>query len=182
MHIFDATKTPPGMATPETLYQALRQLEIPYSIKKHPPVFTVDEAKELRGEISGAHCKSLFLRNKKGTLWLLICLEWRRINIKVFAETLNTSRLSFARPETLAATLGIYPGAVTPFSIINDKNIAEQKVRVVLDADMMAAASVNYHPLVNNCTVNLKPHDLLRFLDFYEHPPIILDLGPLTAK
>ena len=182
MHIFDATKTPPGMATPETLYQALGQLEIPYSIKQHPPVYTVDEAKELRGEISGAHCKSLFLQNKKGTLWLIICLEWRRINIKVFAETLNTSRLSFASPETLAATLGIYPGAVTPFSIINDKNIAEQKVRVVLDADMMGVASVNFHPLVNNFTINLKPRDLVRFLVFYEHAPMILDFDPLTAK
>ena len=182
MNIFDATKTPPGMATPETLYQALEQLGIRYSIKQHPSVYTVDEAKKLRGEISGAHCKCLFLRNKRGTLWLLICLEWRRIDTRAFRETLNTGRLSFARPEILAATLGIYPGAVTPFSIINDKNTEEQKVRVVLDADMMAAASVNYHPLVNNYTINLKPHDLLRFLDFYEHPPIILDFDPLTAK
>lgn len=182
MNIFNATKTPPGMATPETLYQALGQLGIRYSIKQHPPVYTVDEAKELRGEISGAHCKSLFLRSKQGTLWLLICLEWRRIDIRALAGTLNTGRLSFASPEILAAKLGIYPGAVTPFSVINDKNKAEKKVGVVLDADMMAAASVNYHPLVNNCTINLKPHDLLWFLDYYEHPPIILDFDPVTAK
>jgi len=179
----DATKTPDGKATPDALYEALDRLNVAYSVQHHPPVYTVAEAKELRGEIDGAHCKSLFLRNKKGAMWLVVCLEWRRMEMKALSGLLGSGRLSFGSAERLAAHLGVIPGAVTPFAAINDR--ADQDgplVQVVLDAEMMRAPAVNFHPLVNNATVNLTPDGLRVFLEDCGHAPLVLDLREATAE
>lgn len=182
MSTSDATKTPPGKATPEELFACLDRLGIAYSVRHHPPVFTVEEAKHLRGEIEGAHCKSLFLRDKKGTMWLLVCLEWRRIDLKALQAMIGArGRLSFGSAERLSEYLGVIPGAVTPFAAINDRAAEGPNVQIVLDAEMMDAPSVNYHPLVNNQTVNLLPDGLRAFLADFGHTPLEIDLGGATV-
>ena len=138
----------------------------------HPPVFTVEEAKALRGELAGGHVKNLFLRNKKGRMWLVTCLEDRRIDLKALGERLGGGRLSFGSAERLMTYLGVVPGAVTPFAAINDKTGA---VTVVLDREVFAQAPINAHPLANDMTTAIEPDDLVRFLEAENHPPEILD-------
>jgi Ala-tRNA(Pro) deacylase len=138
----------------------------------HPPVFTVEEAKRLRGELPGAHSKSLFVRNKKGSMWLVVALEDRPIDLKDLAERLGAGRLSFGSPDRLMRALGVIPGAVTPFGVIND---AAQAVQVVLDREMLEQEPLNFHPLDNAKTTTISAEGLLRFLAATGHEPVVLD-------
>jgi Ala-tRNA(Pro) deacylase len=162
--------------SPEALHARLDQLGIAYRCVSHPPVFTVEEAKALRGELPGAHIKNLFLRNKKGRMWLVTCLEDREVDLKALGERLEAGRFSFGSAERLMTYLGVLPGAVTPFAVINDKAGA---VTMVLDRGVMGAGSgggpVNCHPLVNHMTTALDPADLVRFLEAEGHAPQLLD-------
>jgi len=168
--------------TRETLLGRLDTLGIVYKEYSHPPVFTVKEAKELRGVIPGAHCKCLFLQAKDGGLFLIICLEWHRIDMKKLANLLLSRRLSFGKPDLLIKKLGVKPGSVTPFAVINDMGSKGSRVTIVLDKKMMGYTKVNYHPLTNTGTIGLSPQDLLRFLVACDHEPLILDLDPITQK
>jgi Ala-tRNA(Pro) deacylase len=163
-------------ATPDRLFERLAALGIEARSVEHPPVFTVEEAKALRGELPGGHIKNLFLRNKKGAMWLVTCLEDRQIDLKVLAGALGAGRFSFGSAERLMAHLGILPGAVTPFSVVNDRDKA---VRVVLDRALLDRSPINCHPLVNHMTTAIAPDDLVRFLEAEGHPPLILDLDRL---
>lgn len=163
--------TPP--TTPEQLQARLDELGITTRTYEHPPVFTVDEAGRLRGELPGGHCKSLFLKDKKGALWLVVALEDRPVDLKRLAGRVGAARLSFGRPELLWEVLGVTPGAVTPFALIND---TEHRVRVVLDAEMMSLPLLNYHPLVNTATTALSPEGLKQFLAACGHEPVYLKL------
>ena len=168
-------------ATPDTLFASLDRLEIVYRTHTHAPVFTVDEAKDLRGTLPGAHCKCLFLRDKKGRNILVVCLEDRRLDMKALAGVIGAARLSFGSAERLFDRLGVVPGSVTPFAVINDMGSTEDgKVGVVLDAAMMAADLVNYHPLDNTMTTALSPADLLRFLESTGHIPQVAELDRAT--
>src|SRR5215813_6577867 len=131
-------------ARPEDLFARLEALGIRTHTVQHPPVFTVDEAKALRGELPGGHIKNLFLRNKKEEMWLVVAEEDKRIDLKALGELLGAGKLSFGSPDRLMTYLGVLPGAVTPFSIINDK---AGKVTLVLDADLLGLDPVNCHPL-----------------------------------
>ncbi len=162
--------------SPEALLARLADLDIAVSSFSHPPVHTVEEAKALRGELAGGHIKNLFLRNKKGAMWLITCLEDRKIDLKALGQALGAGRFSFGSAERLMTYLGVLPGAVTPFAVIND---TEGKVQVVLDAGVVDCDPVNTHPLVNDRTVAVSPGDLVRFLEAVGHPPQILDLGSL---
>ncbi len=162
--------------SPEALLARLAELDIAVSIFSHPPVFTVAEAKALRGELEGGHIKNLFLRNKKGAMWLVTCLEDRDIDLKALGQALGAGRFSFASAARLMTYLGVLPGAVTPFAVIND---TEGKVQVVLDRALLDCDPVNAHPLVNDRTAAVAPGDLVRFLEAVGHPPRILDLGNL---
>ena len=168
-------------ATPADLFARLEALGIRSETHHHPPLFTVEESKDLRGALPGAHCKSLFLKDKKGAMWLVVVLEDRRLDMKALAGLIGAARLSFARPERLGANLGVAPGAVTPFALINHRGRADHGVRVILDAEMMRATLVNYHPLVNTATTAITPADLLRFIADCGHRPKIVDLAPATA-
>ena len=168
--------------TRETLLARLDILGIAYTEYLHPPVFTVKEAKELRGTIPGAHCKSLFLQDKVGALFLIISLEWRRLNMKELSKVLSSQRLFFGKPGVLVEKLGVKPGSVTPFAAINNIGSKENQVTIVLDKKMMGCTQVNYHPLINTATIGLSPKDLLRFLVTCDHVPLILDLDPVTQK
>ncbi len=165
-------------ATPEELFARLEALGIETETHHHEPLFTVDESKRLRGLIPGGHCKSLFLKAKKGGLWLVVTLEDRKVDLNALARRLGAGRLSFGRPELLMEVLGVSPGAVTPFALIND---ASMKVKVALDAEMMALDLVNYHPLTNEATTTVKPKDLLKFIAACGHEPVVVDFDLMKA-
>ena len=158
----------------EAPFNRLAELGIKTNTVEHPPVFTVEEAKRLRGSLPGGHCKSLFLRNKKGEMWLVVALEDRPIDLKALGDKFGAGRVSFGSAERLMANLGVIPGGVTPFAVLND---GARHVKVVLDAAMLKHSPLNYHPLRNDRTTAITPEDLVRFLEAEGHPPQIVDLG-----
>ena len=164
-------RTPP--LTPEQLFARLDALGIAHRTYTHPPVFTVAEAAALRGSLPGGHCKSLFLKDKKGGLWLVVALEERRIDLKLLADALGAPRFSFGSAELLYEVLGVAPGSVTPFALAT---IRRSRVAVVLDKGMLEHDPLNYHPLVNDRTTAIAPRDLLRFIEACGHRPRIVDL------
>ena len=173
-----ATRTMPGMATPEDLLARLEALGIAADTRRHRPVFTVAESRELREGMPGAHCKTLFFKDKKGALWLAAAAADRRLDLKALAGLLGSARLSFASPDRVREHLGVEPGAVSPFALVNDPAAA---IAVALDAEIMAAGLVNFHPLVNDRTTAIRPADLARFLEACGHRPRVLDLEAATA-
>ena len=160
------------MLDPQQLFARLDQLGISHRTVEHPPVFTVEEAKALRGNLPGHHIKNLFLRNKKEEMWLVVALEDRAIDLKRLGEVLGAGRLSFGSADRLKRTLGVEPGSVTPLSLVNDEARA---VQLVLDRGVADGGPVNAHPLVNTMTTALAPADLLRFFDATGHTPRWLD-------
>ncbi|MFQ6037816.1 MAG: prolyl-tRNA synthetase associated domain-containing protein [Candidatus Aminicenantales bacterium] len=146
------------------VYAVLEQLGIPYTRLDHPPVATVEEAERHWSSIQGAHCKNLFLRNKKGNRHYLVILEASKsADLKTLTRNLGEDRLSFASPERLERYLGVEPGAVSPFGLINDR---ENHVEVIVDEDLKTAESVNFHPNVNTATVGISFADFARFLEW----------------
>lgn len=160
-------------ATPDALFALLAELGIDTETHTHAPVYTVEEAKRLRGDIPGAHCKNLLLRDHKKVLWLVVAREDTAVDLKSLRERIGSGRLSFASPERLAEALGLEPGAVTPFGLINDTAHA---VNVILEKRMMGADHVNFHPLTNAATTTLAPAGLLRFIEACGHTPRIVEL------
>jgi Ala-tRNA(Pro) deacylase len=158
-------------ATPAELFACLDSLGIAHKTVIHPPVFTVEEGRELRGAVEGGHTKNLFLRDKKGTVFLVVALENAVIELKALHRLLGaTGRFSFGSPELMRELIGVEPGSVTPFSVINDKT---GRVTVVLDAAMMEHKVLNYHPLVNTGTTTISDQGLLKFLEATGHKPRI---------
>jgi Ala-tRNA(Pro) deacylase len=161
-------------ATEEDLSARFAELGITVETHRHAPVFTVAQAKALRGELPGAHTKNLFLKDKKEALWLIVAMEDRQIDLKKLRRRINSAPLSFATADVLREVLGVEPGSVTPFALIND---SERRTTVVLDAETMAAQPVlNFHPLANTATTAIRPHDLLVFIRSCGHAPRIIDL------
>ncbi len=157
--------------TPDELFAALDALGIKHQTVKHPPLFTVEQSRSLRGQIPGGHTKNLFLRDKKHALYLVVALEDAEIDLKGLHRRLGASgRFSFGSADLLREVLGVDPGAVTPFGAIND---TETRVTVVLDAAMMEFETLNYHPLVNSMTTSLGRDDLVKFLESTGHLPRI---------
>jgi len=157
--------------TPDELLARLDALGIAHTTHRHPAVFTVEEARAHCGHLPGCHCKNLFLKDKKGALWLVVARDDAPIDMKALDRQIGAARLSFGRAELLMEVLGVIPGAVTPFALAND---TEGRVNVVLDARMMEAEIVNYHPLTNEATTALRPADLVAFLRATGHEPRIL--------
>jgi Ala-tRNA(Pro) deacylase len=160
--------------SPAQLLALFDDLGISYRVYDHAPIFTVQEGVHLKESIPGVHCRNLFLRDKKEIMYLVVLTNETMVDLKGLEKLLNCGRLSFGSPERLWKYLGITPGSVCPFTVINDKN---HEVTVILDAKMMAAEAVSYHPLDNRQTVNLTPADLLEFFAHTGHKPIILDLS-----
>jgi Ala-tRNA(Pro) deacylase len=158
-------------ATPADLFALLDKLGIAHRTVTHPPLFTVGESQALRGTIAGGHTKNLFLRDKKGALFLVTALEDAAIELKSLHRRLGAAgRFSFGAADLLRLSLGIEPGAVTPFAAMND---ADRRVTVVLDAALMEHATINCHPLVNTMTTSIAGADLVKFLAATGHPPRI---------
>ena len=160
------------MHSPQQLFARLDQLGIAHRTVEHPPVFTVEEAKALRGDLPGHHIKNLFLRNKKEEMWLVVAIEDRAVDLKRLGERLGAGRLSFGSPDRLRRQLGVEPGSVTPLALIND---TERVVRLALDRGLAEGGPVNAHPLVNTMTTALSGADLLRFFAATGHDPLWLD-------
>ena len=160
------------MHNPQQLFDRLETLGIPHRTVEHPPVFTVEEAKVLRGDLPGHHIKNLFLRNKKEEMWLVVALEDRAVDLKRLGEVLGAGRLSFGSPDRLRRQLGVEPGSVTPLALINDD---ARVVRLALDRGLTEGGPVNAHPLVNTMTTAIAAADLQRFFAATGHEPRWLD-------
>jgi Ala-tRNA(Pro) deacylase len=160
------------MLSPQQLFARLDGLGLAHRTVEHAPVFTVDEAKQHRGELPGHHIKNLFLRNKKEAMWLVVALEDRAVDLKRLGEMLGAGRLSFGSPERLRKYLGVEPGSVTPFALIND---TARQVTLVLDRGLADGGPVNAHPLTNTMTTAIAFADLSRFFAATGHAPQWLD-------
>ncbi len=158
-------------ATRNDLLARLQDLDIDARTVEHEAVFTVAQSSKLERELPGGHTKNLFLKDKKGRLFLIVALGKSRIDLKSLPKLIGSDRLSFGSPELLAEVLGVAPGSVTPFALINDK---ARRVTVILDADMMRHERLNYHPLENTATTNIGREDLSRFIRWCGHEPRIL--------
>jgi Ala-tRNA(Pro) deacylase len=157
--------------TPSQLLEFLDELGLETATIDHEPVFTVEEARRLRGNLPGGHTKSLFLRNKKGRMWLVTTAAERTIDLKRLGDSLEAGRLGFASPERLMKHLGVIPGAVTPFAAAND----DGEVQVALDRAMLENEPLHFHPLDNARTTAIGSADLLTFLAATGHPPLLLE-------
>ena len=161
-------------ATPDELFAALDALGIKHTTVKHPPVFTVEQAASLRGEVPGGHTKNLFLKDRKGGLWLVCALSEATIDLNALAKALGVQRFSFAAADLMRDALGVTPGSVTVFALINDKL---NRVALVLDRNLLVVDPVNFHPLRNDATTSISPPGLIRFLEETGHRPLIVDFA-----
>jgi len=160
-------------ATRADLFTMFAALGIETRTHEHPAVFTVAESLDIEKTMPGGHTKNLFLKDKKHRMFLVTALHNTVIDLKTLHKTLDCDRLSFGKAELLEEVLGVKPGSVTPFSLIND---SAGRVTVVLEAEMMAQPLLNYHPLENTATTAIAQGDLLRFIRATGHEPRTLKL------
>ena len=160
-------------ATAADLFALFDRLGIEYSTIEHPPFFTVEEGRPWHGMIPGLHCKNLFIKDRKGGIWLVVMPADKRADIGRLEKALGAPRFSFARPEVLQEVLALSPGSVTPFGLIND---AQRRVTVILDQDMLDSKWVNFHPLHNAASTTLRSADLMRFIRSLGYEPVVLRL------
>ena len=154
------------------LLARLAELGIETTTHDHPAVFTVAESREIKHAIPGGHSKNLLLKDKKGRVFLVTAEADAAIDLKTISDKIGASgRVTFGKPELLMDLLGVIPGAVTPFGIVND---TEGRVTVVIDAALMEHEILNFHPLENTATTSIRREDLVRFLEAEGHPPLIV--------
>ncbi len=144
---------------------------IPHATTQHRPVFTVEEGADLKAQMPGGHSKNLFLKDKKGALFLLSALGDTQIDLNAVSKVLGAGRFSFGSAERLMEHLGVTPGSVTLFALINDR---EHRVTLVLDEGLFAHDPVNFHPLRNDATTAISPSDMLKFIRALGREPIRL--------
>jgi Ala-tRNA(Pro) deacylase len=159
------------LARREELFERFKSLGIETRTLDHAPVFTVEQAKLVHDDMPGGHCKNLFCKDEKGVLWLIVALEDAVINLKAAPAKIGSKRLTFGKPELLMEVLGVEPGSVTPFGLINDTS---QRTNVILDEAMMRQTPLNYHPLKNDATTAISPDDLIAFIKSCGHTPRIV--------
>ena len=158
--------------TPPDLLKYLDNLQISYETLAHEPLFTVEDSRDVHARMPGGHIKNLLVKDKKSRIFLLVALADSQINLKTIHEKIGASgRVSFCSAEIMDALLGVTPGSVTPFGVINDTG---HQVTLVLEAAMMREARLNCHPLVNTMTTGLSRDDLLKFVRSTGHEPMII--------
>jgi Ala-tRNA(Pro) deacylase len=155
------------------LFSYLEKLGIKTQTVNHKAVFTVEESQSIRQGFPGGHSKNLFLKEKNGKLWLVVAEENTRIDLKLLRKQIGATNLSFGKPELLWETLGVTPGSVTPFSLIND---LENTVRVVLDQALVSEDTLYFHPLINTSTTQIDSKDFLTFIDKLGHDLQIIEI------
>ena len=166
--------------TPDQLFAFLDQLGIAHSTVTHPPLFTVEQSRALRGQIPGGHTKNLFLRDKKNNVFLVTAEEDAEIDLKGLHRVLGASgRFSFGSAELMMELLGVAPGSVTPLGVLHD---TQGRINVVLDAALMEHDTINCHPLRNTMTTSLKREDLVKFLEATGHSPRITRVSGVSAE
>lgn len=146
--------------SPEDLLKLMAEYGIKFSLYHHIPVFTVADSHKVDAEIPGVHTRNLFLKDKKGKMYLVTLRHDVPLDLKKLESVIGAGRLSFGSPERLWDYLGVRAGSVTPFAIINDK---DRQVTPIWEAGMMMADMVNFHPLLNSMTVGLSPDGLKAF-------------------
>ncbi len=164
----------PLPTSPDALMQTFDQIGVSYDLYHHEAVFTVAESDKVDAKIPGTHCRNMFLRDKKKRMFLVSLANETLVDLKKLEKVLGCARLSFGSPERLWENLGVRPGSVCPYAIIND---AEKNVTLILDAWMMAQERVNFHPLINTMTVNTPPQGIQTFATHLNHPFQIMDLS-----
>ncbi len=167
----------PGTAVPASraaLFERLNELGIACETVEHPAVFTVEESQKLDAQLPGGHTKNLFLKDAKGIMFLIVAESRSRIDLKQLHKILGCKRLSFGNGDLLYEKLGVSPGSVTAFALLNDRN---QEVRVVIDKQLMQYDRINCHPLENTATTGIAKADLLRFIEACGHSYEIVDLA-----
>ena len=132
-----------------------------YNLQEHEALFTVDDSNKLRGQIKGSHSKNLFLKNKKNKFFLISCEEFTDINLKKISKSLNLGNVSFAKEKYLINLLGIKPGSVTPFALLND---TKNKIDFYLEEKLYNSEFVNFHPLTNTATITMKCNKFIEFM------------------
>ena len=143
------------------LLDILREKNIDFQVHEHKPLYTVEDSEKLRGKIDGSHTKNLFLKNKKNEFFLFTCNERAKIDLKQFSKSINAKNLSFANENYLEKYLGIKPGSVSPYALLNDK---ENNVSFYLDENLEKSEKINYHPLINDTTITMKTSDFINFI------------------
>ncbi len=149
------------MLTKTDLFELLSAKNKDFQIYDHEALFTVEDSENLRGEIKGAHTKNLFLKNKKNNFFLFSCDENAKVDLKLFSKSIDAKNLSFANAEYLERYLGIKPGSVSPFALLNDKN---NIVKFYLDEKLYNSEVINFHPLINTTTISIKTSEFINFL------------------
>jgi Ala-tRNA(Pro) deacylase len=160
------------------LLSFLERQGIEHATHDHPAVFTVGEGEEIKARIPGAHTKNLFLKDAKDQLWLISAEGHARIDLKRLHPVIGSARLSFGNPALMEATLGVTPGSVTAFGLINDK---DRKVRFVLDRTLAEAAYVNFHPLTNTATTTVSAEGFRKFLALLDIRPLVVDFERMVV-
>ena len=139
----------------------LREKNIDFQVHEHKPLYTVEDSEKLRGKIDGSHTKNLFLKNKKNEFFLFTCNERAKIDLKQFSKSIDAKNLSFANENYLEKYLGIKPGSVSPYALLNDK---KNNVSFYLDENLEKSEKINYHPLINDTTITMKTSDFINFI------------------
>ena len=165
-------------ATPAQLLAYLDSLGVAHTTLRHPAVFRVGEGAEIKAALPGGHTKTLFLKDAKDRLWLITALGETTIDLKTLHRTIGSARLSFGSAALMAETLGVTPGSVTPFGLIND---AGRRVSLVVDAALLAAEPLNFHPLVNTATTAVSRAGFLAFLAALGVTPLVVDFSASPA-
>jgi Ala-tRNA(Pro) deacylase len=159
-------------ATSADLFAMFDRLDIEYSTVEHPPFFTVEEGRPWHDKIPGLHGKNLFIKDRKGGIWLVVMPADKRADLRR-EKVLDAPRFSFGRGDLLQEALALTPGSVTPFGLIND---TQRRVTVILDEEMLDSEWVNFHPLHNAASTTLRSSDLLRFIRALGYEPTIVRL------
>ena len=164
------------MILKDDLIRILNDNGFEYFLEEHAPLFTVEDSKSLRGQIEGAHSKNLFLKDAKANFFLISIEESASIDLKKTMQQIQSKKLSFAKPEYLQDILGIEPGSVSPFALLND---TKKQVKFYLDRSFLDSETVNFHPLINTATVNISPQNLIELIEKYHNPVNYIDLENL---
>jgi Ala-tRNA(Pro) deacylase len=169
--------TPP--ATPADLYAFLDAHGVAHRTLEHPAVFRVDEGQEIKAALPGGHTKNLFLKDAKGRIWLVCALGETRVDLKRLPGVIGSARLSFGSPDLMQEALGVTPGSVTLFALINDRR---RRVELVLDAALLEPEPVNFHPLTNTATTAISQDGLRAFLKALDRRPQVVDFERMALN
>ena len=160
-------------AAADALFALLDRAGIAHVTLWHAPVFRVGEGAEIKAKLAGGHTKNLFVRDKKGTPFLVVAQEDTEIELKSLHRRLGASgRFSFGSRELMAELLGVEPGSVTPFALINDR---AHRVTLILDAALTRADPVNFHPLTNTGTTQVSAAGFLKFMTTIGVEPMVVE-------